>query len=78
MQEPTNDMRVTVDGTTHPIHDRVSSLKAVLVYASGEIAEVQVAKTKGALNVVIAGDHEILRNDKNGYLTIRVWPTAKS
>jgi hypothetical protein len=77
MTDPTNGMRVTVDGTTHPIHDNVPSMSATLVYATGEIAEVQIALHKGTLVVIAAGDVEFSRTPRENFARLQVFPTPK-
>jgi len=67
-------MRVVVDGTTHPIHDGVPSLSAVVSDPEGHLAEIQIAALgNGELNVVIAGIYW-RGEDPAGNLLLRVYP----
>lgn len=58
-------LHVTVDGTTHPVHEDAQSLKAVLRLEDGTLAEVQVAKVGEYLNVIVAGQL-VIQRDANG------------
>ena len=71
-------MRVTVDDTTHPIHDNVRSLKAIFTDATGETCEVQVARLGGRLHIVIAGDVDNPVRDPRGNTLIAVYPTGEN
>lgn len=74
----TGDQRITVDGTSHPIHDDAAGVRVYLRDGDGNDAEVQVAFNRGSLVIAIAGDAErTLRKDQRGYMHVIVYPTAK-
>lgn len=69
-----NGMRVQVDGTTHPIHDGATGVNVTLTFASGEIAQVQVAKVGSELVLIVAGDIAT-DQDPRGNFRARIAPT---
>lgn len=70
-------MRVYVDGSTHPVHDDATGLKAVLVLEDGSICEVQIGQVGDALNIIVAGDSDAPDYDARGNLRVYVTPVAK-
>lgn len=71
---PRVGLRIQVDGsTTHPIHDDASGVRVILVLASGETAEVQVAKVGTELVVIAAGTVD-QDEDQRGNTRLRVFP----
>lgn len=72
-----DSMRVEVDGTTHPIHEKATGVRVLLTYATGEVAEVQVARAGYGLRVVLAGEAAELAPDQHGFLATTLYPTEK-
>lgn len=71
-------MRITVDGTTHPIHDEATGVRVYLRDDADFDAEVQVVldRTRQTLVLSIAGEVELSR-DARDFTHIRVVPTPR-
>lgn len=71
-------MEVLVDGVQPAPSRAATSVRVTLRYATGEIAEVQLAKVGYGLNVVMAGEVDTqLRRDQRGFAQTIVYPTKK-
>lgn len=68
-------VRITVDGTTHPVHEDATGVSIVYRFATGEVAEVQVAKVGTELNLIVAGDVGRPDTDARGNFRMRIAPS---
>jgi hypothetical protein len=66
-------MRVAVDGLDG--ERTADTVRVILAWDSGELAEVQVARVGGLLSVVLAGDLGPLRTTRRGVQAVVLAPT---